>query len=90
MKPISPVIKDRNLQETVFAEHQDEYQNLPSIVLENGQVITRWKLSLRERLKVLFSGDIYLWIWSFGNPLQPVLLEVEPPKFMEGANGNHK
>lgn len=81
MKPVSPVIPGRDLEETIIAEHQDEYQNLPAVVLPTGEVCTRWHLTWRERLAVLFKGDIYLWVWPpFGQPLQPLFMQVEQPE----------
>lgn len=82
MKPVSPVIPGRNLPEIIIAEHQDEYGNLPALHVENGIIVTRWHLSFWERLKMLVSGDVYLWVWTFGRPIQPMTMEVEKPAIM--------
>lgn len=79
MKPVSPVIPNLDNPETVIAEHQDQYQNLPALVLNEG-IISRWKLSPEEIEMVVKTGDIYLFVWTFGNPLQPVLLQTETPQ----------
>ena len=45
----------------------------------NGeQCISLWRLSFKERLKVLFSGKVWLWVWS-GKTQPPVLLQTESP-----------
>jgi len=85
MKPISPIMPNATLPETVYAKDQPEYQPLPVFKYDDGTVLSRWKLSWRERLRVLLSGDVYLFVSTFNRPLQPVMLQVEPPK-METAN----
>jgi len=90
MKPISPVIPGWVGGETVFAKDQDEYLDLPAIVCQDGTVITRWRLGWVERLRVLFRGDVYLSILTFGNALQPIriqteIVEVSPGKYRPTA-----
>ena len=80
MKPVSPIIPGVKLPETVYAKDQPEYQPLPAHKSDDGTVLTRWKLSFKERLKVLFYGDVYLWLSTFNKPLQPVMLQVEKPE----------
>lgn len=77
MRPVSPVIPGSKYPEVVYAKDQPEYLPLPAIVSANGGALTRWKLSWRERLCVLLSGDIYLGVLTFGQPLQPVMLMTE-------------
>ena len=79
MKSSTPVIPGMDLEETLFARHQPEYTPLPAVVVES-RVITRWKLSWRERLKLLATGNLWLTLLTFGQPLQPILLEVDSPK----------
>ena len=68
MKPIK--FKECNVN---FAENQDEYNTLPAFRnnTTQGEVITCWKLSFKERLKVLFFGCVWLNLLSFNNPLTP-------------------
>jgi len=82
MKPATPVIEGADLDETVYAKDQPPYIPLPAYKLsdERGTILTRWKLSWLERLKILFTGNMYLWVQTFGKPLQPVMLQVETPK----------
>lgn len=77
MNPASPVIAD--YKEVVYAKDQPEYIPLPAIRTADGTVITRWRLSWRERLRVLLHGEVYLTVLTFNHPLQPVRLEVSTP-----------
>lgn len=66
---------------TSFAEDQPEYQVLPGCMREGdeGEFISCWKLTFLERLKLLFSGRLYLSCYTFNQPLQPQLPYVENP-----------
>ena len=83
MKPVSPIIPGVKLPETVYAKDQPEYQPLPVFKIDDGTVLSRWKLSWRERLRALFQGDVYLFVCTFNAPLQPVMLQVERPQTAE-------
>jgi hypothetical protein len=54
---------------------------LPAIVDANGVVTSRWRLTWRERLRVLFGGSVYLQSHTFGRQLQPVALTLDEPTF---------
>lgn len=88
MKPVSPVIP--GVEETKIAEHQEEYETLPAIVTGDGVVISRWRLSFRERLVAMINGDIYLHQSTYGQTVQPVYMEVDEPRirvnFTEARN----
>lgn len=73
MKPVK--FKEHTV---VYAENQPEYQPLPCIRLkENGQVTSCWRLSWRERLRVLFTGRIWCSELMFNNPyLTPIFLST--------------
>ena len=64
-------------QNTVFAENQPEYLPLPVFRDKEGQVVSCWKLSLKERLRVLFTGHIWLCTLTFNKPLQPLWFETK-------------
>lgn len=83
MKPVQPIIPGHNLPVTNYAETQDEYQTLPAYREDDGTVLTRWRLTWRERLRVLLTGDVYLFMLTFNQPLQPVMLQVEAPQIHE-------
>lgn len=71
MKPIK--FKESN---SVFAENQDEYKSLPAFVDKDGIVVTCYKLSFIDIVKVIFTGKIWLGVMTFKKPLQPQLLSV--------------
>ena len=80
MRPSSPVLRGHELPETVYAKDQPEYEPLPVFRDDDGTVLSRWRLTWRERLRVLLTGDVYLFQMTFGQPLQPVMLQVEQPE----------
>lgn len=62
-----------------FAEDQPEYLPLPAWRGVDGTVISCWKLTRKERLKILFTGRLWLRSLTFGRSLQPLLPEVDRP-----------
>lgn len=73
MKPIK--FKEQNI---VYAENQEEYHTLPALKIDGieGQVVSCWKLSLSERIKVLFTGKIWMSLLCFNKPLTPSFLST--------------
>lgn len=68
MKPIN--FKEANV---VFAKDQPEYQPLPAYRIDSpkGEVVSCWKLSFRERLRLLFTGKLWIQLLSFNQALTP-------------------
>jgi len=60
-----------------YAENQPEYKNLPCHRTREGVITTCWKLSFKERIKVLFTGTLFLQVMTFNDPLQPLLMNVD-------------
>lgn len=73
MKPIK--FKGQNV---VYAENQPEYLPLPALQLkdESGTVITCWELSSDELEEIKLTGKIYLSMFTFNQPLQPVMIST--------------
>lgn len=73
MKPIK--FKHSNI---VFAKDQPQYQSLPALRLDSpeGEVISCWRLTFIERLKVLIFGRVWMSLMMFGQPLTPSRLAV--------------
>ena len=73
-----------------FAKDQPEYLPLPALVadLEGGgqNVISCWKLTWRERVKLLFTGRLWINSLMFGSSLQPILPEVDRPFTVKETN----
>jgi len=83
MKPVSPVIPNEDHKEVIVAEHQDEYQNLPSIYLDNGNaILTRWELTEEERKLIFETGNIWLHMMTFGKPVTPVMMYAQQPRIV--------
>jgi len=74
MKPIK--FKESNI---TFAKDQPEYIPLPAFKSEDGRIISCWELSFKERVKVLFTGRMWLSLLTFNKPLQPIKIQVEYP-----------
>lgn len=81
MKPVSPVIPGAALPEVTFAKDQPQYLPLPAYrdSGDKGAVLSRWRLSWKERLKILWTGNLYLWCLTFQQPLQPLFPTVDKP-----------
>jgi len=69
-----------------FAKDQPEYLPLPAHRDEAGVVTTCWRLSLRERLRVLVRGRIWWQQMTFGNPLQPQRPDTRSPLARKGGS----
>jgi hypothetical protein len=80
IQPPKPWPKGANL--IIYGSQQPEYLPLPALRMgdESGTVRSCWAFGLRDRLRVLFTGRVYLDLMTFGSPIQPQLLhhgEVE-------------
>lgn len=84
MNPVSPVMPGSASIEVVLGKDQPEYVPLPAVYLDTPArpMVTRWRLSPEERAAVAAGGDIVLNQLTFGNPFQPVHLQVVGPDEM--------
>lgn len=73
MKPVQ--FKEAN---SVFAENQDEYLDLPAYHDET-EVISCWTFSFWERIKILLGYPLWVRVLNHGEPLQPILPGLERP-----------
>ena len=83
MEPITPVFPGVELPVTTYAKDQEQYKALPVYKTDDGIVVSRWQLTFKERLKILFSGNLWLTVLTFNSPLQPVKLTVVCPLKVE-------
>jgi hypothetical protein len=62
----------------VYAKDQPQYKPLPALRIEGeeGQVVSCWGLSFTERIRVLFTGKIWVSLLSFNRPLTPSWLST--------------
>lgn len=66
----------------VYGENQPEYIPLPAYKVPDdpkGAIVTKWKLSPEELEKVQETGEIYLSMLTFNEPMQPVMLTTDFP-----------
>lgn len=64
-------------QNVIFAENQTEYEPLPALKTEEGDVITCWELSDEEIELIKANKCLYLAVKTFNTPLQPIFLTVD-------------
>ncbi len=67
-------------QTDVLARNQPEYLPLP--VWRGGpegEVVSCWRLSWRERFTLLVTGCVWVRVLTFGDPLQPQVVEARSP-----------
>jgi hypothetical protein len=74
MKPVK--FKEVNV---TYAENQPEYQPLPGFknASPEGEFVFCMGMTLRERIKVLFTGKIWVTLLTFNNPLTPSFHSVD-------------
>ena len=65
-------------QTAVLAKDQDEYEQLP-VFASDEEMISCWRFTWWERLRVLFGGKMWLRQMTFGHRLQPQLPQIEHP-----------
>ena len=64
----------------VIAKDQNEFKALWAY-MDNEVTVSCYELSWKERLKILFSGKLWLGQANFGQPLQPQLPSVYKETF---------
>ena len=70
--------KGRN---AIFGANQPEYLPLYAYRHEDneGTVSSCWKLSFRERLRVLITGRMYVSLMTFNTPICPQFVSLDNP-----------
>ena len=72
-----------------WAKDQPQYRELPAYTDEQ-ETISCWRLTLVERLIVLFTGRLWLRQMNFSGPLQPQLPTVRSPwAALDGKGGEY-
>ena len=64
----------------VIAKDQDEFKALWAY-MDDEVTVSCYKLSFKERLKILFSGELWIGQVNFGMPLQAQLPSVYKETF---------
>lgn len=76
MNPVEPRAPHENAVIKVFAKDQPEYTPLPASVDPSGLVMTEWEFSAEDLAKIVDGGRLRLWLHTFNQPLQPIIIEV--------------
>ncbi|HWQ97243.1 MAG TPA: hypothetical protein VN538_03995 [Clostridia bacterium] len=73
-----PVVDGLEKHEVVYAKDQPEYLPLRCLrsVSADVKVMSRWTLTPEQRKAVAEGADIFLTLFTFGQPLQPIILAV--------------
>jgi hypothetical protein len=81
MRPIKPVTPHSDFPEKVWGGR--DYLDLPAVEITyadgSKSTVTRWYLTVWERLRLLFTGSIWWEQMNFGEPLQPVKPRIYEP-----------
>lgn len=87
-RPVAPRV---GFPEIMLAEEQEEYLTccVAQVTYNDGSraLMTRWRLSDEERAKIADGEDIYLSLHTFGQPMQPITLEIGRPEWATGDPG---
>lgn len=72
MKPIK--FKEANV---AYGEGQENLLPLPALKFDDGEVVSCWKLTFKEALRLLFTRKVWLCVATFNRPLQPTFMSTE-------------
>lgn len=86
MKTVQPMT---GAHEVTVAANQPEYDPLVCALywdedMKTPVVLSRWKPSDEERERIAAGEDLYLAVLTFGEPLQPLCLQVGPEGWNRG------
>lgn len=90
MRPVSPVIPGENMNEVNVAEHQPEYQTLPTLQFEGGNILSRWVMDDNEKEIVEVTGELYICLLTFGFEPPETLFQVDCPIIGDSPDVNLK
>jgi hypothetical protein len=88
MRMISP---DTGAPETVIAEEQEEYAPLSVAHYADEQgrryLLSRWRLNDADKARIAAGDDLYISLMTFGQPMQPVSVQVGPDGWIPSTEG---
>lgn len=72
-------MKAKNFKEAnvVYGENQPQYLPLPAHKTEEGQAIFCFELDEEERKQIAETGELWVSLLTFNQPLQPILLTTK-------------
>lgn len=78
MEPVTVCEPLKHLEKVLGKGQEEIYQPLPCLMTPDGRRVTRWKFSAEEILQINEGGQLLLCVETFGEPFQPVRLEIAP------------
>ncbi|WP_373248798.1 hypothetical protein [Bacteroides thetaiotaomicron] len=69
--------KKFNEANVVYGENQPQYLPLPAHKTEEGQAIFCFELDEEERKQIAETGELWVSLLTFNQPLQPILLTTK-------------
>lgn len=63
-------------RDATYAKDQPEYLPLPTLASRDGRVVSRWQPTPEERQAISDGADIFLMLYTFNKPLQPIVMTV--------------
>ena len=52
------------------------YEALPALIFEDGYVVSCWKLSFKDILRLIFTRKLWLCVATFNNPRHPLFMST--------------
>ena len=59
-----------------YKGHENLYDALPALIFEDGYVVTCWKLSFKDILRLIFTRKLWLVVATFNKPLHPIFMST--------------
>lgn len=77
---------------TTYAKDQPEYLPLPVFKANTpqGECVSCWKLSFTERLRILFTGKLWVMLMTFNRPLTPSYFTTKKSDVLVSADETSK
>ena len=69
-------IKFNENNKVYYKGHENLYDALPALLFDDGEVVTCWKLSFKDILRLIFTRKLWLSVATFNNPLQPLFMST--------------
>ncbi len=78
MKPVK--FEESNV---VYGEGQEGVEPLPALKFESGEVVSCWKLSWKELLRLIWKREIWACVQTHNKPLQPMFMTARKEEMLE-------
>lgn len=66
-----------NEANVVYCKGQENlYDFFPALLFYDGDVVTCWKLSFKDILRLIFTRKLWLCVENFNNPLQHLFMST--------------